>query len=523
MPLLDIATPQSSFRNNLYSIGLFQRIHHVSFISGDSKTARWKYFCNPAIVPMNCGRLMIKAVATLEPMCSDNAQKLRVNSSGKTLPAADSGELTPPVQDEKELLRRNRISKANKGREAWNKGRKHSPETRQKIRERTRLAMRSPKVKMKLLKGIHNQTRETREKIAAAVRLTWDKRRSHRRMVARCHREWLTLISEASRKGLAGEEELQWDSYEIISKQLYKEFREGIESRKKRSTPGVRAPKTLEQRRKISEAIAAKWADPAYRDRVYSGIAKHRGKDPEPRDPEWGTKRKEPRKVKPVKSIRVKSQQPRSKTSSSPVQKETQPRFKDPQARYKLEMIKSIRAQRAASDPKISEAILRANILIGEAQRAAEALEAAAAKSPMAEASLVETRKLIAEAISYIKSIETDNSGTPGASFDKEEIVAGVKDTEQKGVNGVATIGLGAAEFEKFGDLGLEANGTERVDLSTMSLSSSPSTSSSWSDLSLPVKKEETNGEKQEKGGKGRRWVCGRLVEDEDEDECEEL
>lgn len=48
--------------------------------------------------------------------------------------------------DESEKLRRLRISKANKGNTPWNKGRKHSPETLQKIRERTRLAMQNPKV-----------------------------------------------------------------------------------------------------------------------------------------------------------------------------------------------------------------------------------------------------------------------------------------------------------------------------------------------------------------------------------------
>nr|GEZ69375.1 probable aspartyl aminopeptidase isoform X2 [Tanacetum cinerariifolium] len=52
------------------------------------------------------------------------------------------------------------------------------------------------------------------------------------------------------------------------------------------------------------------------------------------------------------------------KTSCGPVKKPQQhASFKDPEARYKLEMIKSIRAQRAASNPKISEAILRATLI----------------------------------------------------------------------------------------------------------------------------------------------------------------
>ncbi|KAI3814883.1 hypothetical protein L1987_14530 [Smallanthus sonchifolius] len=147
-----IATPQSSFRNNLYSIG-FQRFHHVSF---NPITARWRYFHNPAGVQTHRGCLMIRAVATLEPVSTDkehdNAPPLPPIAN---IPATDE---KPPIQDDKELLRRKRISKANKGKEAWNKGMKHSPETLQKIRERTRIAMSSPQVKMKLLKGIHNQT-----------------------------------------------------------------------------------------------------------------------------------------------------------------------------------------------------------------------------------------------------------------------------------------------------------------------------------------------------------------------------
>ncbi|KAJ0724663.1 putative nuclease associated modular domain 3 [Helianthus annuus] len=440
MPLLGISIPQSSFRNNPYSVG-FQKLHHVSFLSTGS---RWRYFHNPVSGQVNRGGLIIRAVATLEPRATD---KKIIN-----VPVTDDKDNEkdkPPVQDDKELLRRNRISKANKGKEAWNKGVKHSPETVAKIRERTRLAMQSPQVKMKMLKGIHNQTQETRLKIAAAVKSTWDRRRFNQRMIARCYHEWLNLLAEASRKGLGGEEELQWDSYEIINEQLGKEFREGMESRKEKraSGPGVRAPKTLEQRKKISEAIAAKWADPAYRDRVYSGMAKRCGKNSSAtRDPEWGTKNKEPKKVKPVKmtdglyNVKIRSQPTKSKTSSGPI-KMPQARFKDPQARYKLEMIKSIRACRAASGPKISEAILRANILISEAQRAADALEAAAAKSPMAKASLIETRKLIAEAMSYIKSVETVNSGSLGADSDEEEIAEGVKEIEQEErVNGTPSV-----------------------------------------------------------------------------------
>lgn len=46
-------------------------------------------------------------------------------------------------------------------------------------------------------------------------------------------------------------------------------------------------------------------------------------------------------------------------------------------------------------------------LLIADAEKAAKALEVAATKSPIAQASLIETRKLIAEAIQSLQSIDT--------------------------------------------------------------------------------------------------------------------
>lgn len=48
-------------------------------------------------------------------------------------------------------------------------------------------------------------------------------------------------------------------------------------------------------------------------------------------------------------------------------------------------------------------------LLIAEAEKAAEALEIAATKSPIAQASLIETRKLIAQAVQSLESIEAEH------------------------------------------------------------------------------------------------------------------
>ncbi|XP_073024347.1 uncharacterized protein [Primulina eburnea] len=72
-------------------------------------------------------------------------------------------------------------------------------------------------------------------------------------------------------------------------------------------------------------------------------------------------------------------------------------------------MLKNIRTQRDAAINKKSEAISRAKLLIAEAEKAATALEIAAKSSTLAQASLLESRELISEAISFIKLIEDED------------------------------------------------------------------------------------------------------------------
>lgn len=105
---------------------------------------------------------------------------------------------------------------------------------------------------------------ETRQKIGAGVRMGWQKRREKLMVQENCHFEWQNLIAEASRKGYTDEKELQWDSYNILNEQLEQEWLGSIEERKtmRKQKGNKRAPKSPEQRRKIAEAIAAKWTDP---------------------------------------------------------------------------------------------------------------------------------------------------------------------------------------------------------------------------------------------------------------------
>ncbi|CAM8906644.1 unnamed protein product [Rhodiola kirilowii] len=428
MPLLDISVgqPLQDYANVMKVQGLTNGagFSNLSFSSGKSLGCTWKFFgipsrrCEIEFVDMRRGELIIKAIATLESRSSVPSQKgckgLGFEVNRVQFSCEDSEEL-----DEPEKLRRMRISKANKGNLPWNKGRKHSAETLRRIKERTRLAMQDPKVKMKLANQGHAQSEETKAKIAVGVRMGWERRRQRMRLQEICHFEWQNLIAEASRKGFSGEEELQWDSYKVLETQLGHVWVECVEQRKK--TPKVvgsrRAPKSAEQRRKIAEAISAKWSDPDYRNRVCSAQAKFYGKS--------GVERKSSRLIRDPTQIRSRSAAEKTSkdvqslssegvfkivSAQAKLKRSNAPKYKDPMASSNLEIIKNIKAQRAASDTKKTEAIARARLMIGEAEKAAEALEAAASTNPHSMASLIETRKLIKEAIQSIQSIDSTTS-----------------------------------------------------------------------------------------------------------------
>ncbi|KAG7997259.1 hypothetical protein I3843_01G202900 [Carya illinoinensis] len=258
--------------------------------------------------------------------------------------------------------------------------------------------------------------RETRVKIAVGVRLGWQRRREKLTVQEGCCFEWQNLIAEAAKRSFVGEEELQWNSYKILDEQLKKEWLESFEQRKMMAglKGSKRATMSPEQRRKISEAISAKWANPDYRDRVCSGLAKHYGIPPDAeRKPQrrsssgTQTSRRSPTKKRDCAMNNSSMGENKIQNQQIRLRKSTAPLYKDPLASSKLEMIKNIRAERAAAETKKTVAVERARLLIVEAEKAAKGLEVAAMKSCIARASLMETRKLIAEAIQLIESVES--------------------------------------------------------------------------------------------------------------------
>ncbi|KAF3520257.1 hypothetical protein DY000_02059527 [Brassica cretica] len=125
----------------------------------------------------------------------------------------------------KEEERRRKIGLANKGKIPWNKGRRHTEDTRRRIKERTIEALRNPKVRDKMSEHQQPHSDETKEKIRASVKQVWAERSRSKRLKEKFISLWSENIAEAARKGGSGDVELDWDSYkkskqEISSEQL---------------------------------------------------------------------------------------------------------------------------------------------------------------------------------------------------------------------------------------------------------------------------------------------------------------
>ncbi|KAL0022711.1 hypothetical protein WJX77_005521 [Trebouxia sp. C0004] len=211
-----------------------------------------------------------------------------------------------------EMLRRWRISKANKGKQPWNKGRQHPPETLAKIRAGTKAAMLRPEVLAKVRanhpSGPH--TPESKAKISAAVSASHHRRNAQKK----AHRALQSEGSSDQEPGLSSASSSKAHTQELpiqvarppgvrrkTAKRapaekfvIFDGIREG-DSQDRRSTgksASISAekpsPKSSTEKRVLAEqhrqnislAIKQKWADPEYRMRtscgIRSGVVQHK-------------------------------------------------------------------------------------------------------------------------------------------------------------------------------------------------------------------------------------------------------
>lgn len=278
MPLSDTITLQSSLQAGVLAKCLCTLSHERNLanfirIKNNELSSKWKTGLQLSSQGASKSRhlrllrsVVTKVVETIAPV--DNAVPIfqekdvsidsGVESGLDRFSVDDMGE-TPSKEDERRL----RISNANKGKIPWNKGRKHSPETLALIRERTKQAMQDPKVRRKLLNFGHPQSEDTRIKIGIAMRKVFKEQRQRKNLQEMCLLEWEESIAEAARLDAHGGDELLWDAYGILKEKMDRDLLQTVEMEKamdKQKRKDKRAPKSVDQKKKISEAVRAKWA-----------------------------------------------------------------------------------------------------------------------------------------------------------------------------------------------------------------------------------------------------------------------
>ncbi|KAL8242625.1 hypothetical protein R6Q59_012927 [Mikania micrantha] len=125
-----------------------------------------------------------------------------------------------PDRDKNEIERRRKIGLANKGRVPWNKGKKHTLETRELISQRTKEALKDPKVRKKMSECPRTLSEQTKAKIRLTITQQWKERLKWKRLSERFISKWAESIAKAAKKGGYGQQELDWDSYDKIEKQI---------------------------------------------------------------------------------------------------------------------------------------------------------------------------------------------------------------------------------------------------------------------------------------------------------------
>lgn len=185
--------------------------------------------------------------------------------SSSTSRWAGAEQIAAPVS-----TKRSKVATVKPKRVPWNKGLKHSEETKAKIRATTREAMKRPDIIAKLTISGHKQrhTAETKAKISAKIIERYAKatREKEAKMEALHGPQWREV--EEAEKAEAKEVKLAVQRAKRAVVRAAKEVVKDAERKEKAKIRPSREYKSPEHRAKISQAIRAKWQDSSYRSRV---------------------------------------------------------------------------------------------------------------------------------------------------------------------------------------------------------------------------------------------------------------
>ncbi|KAH6775711.1 hypothetical protein C2S52_013272 [Perilla frutescens var. hirtella] len=140
---------------------------------------------------------------------------VRIDGSQHILGNVDSED------DDKGTQRTDKTCHGNKGRVPWNKGLKHSEETREKISRRTKEALKDPKIRKKMSEVPRVLSNQTKVKIRASLTKLWGRRLKLKRLREKVLQSWGESIALAAKIGIGpDQQELEWDSYEKFKQEL---------------------------------------------------------------------------------------------------------------------------------------------------------------------------------------------------------------------------------------------------------------------------------------------------------------
>ncbi|KAK6132496.1 hypothetical protein DH2020_033796 [Rehmannia glutinosa] len=175
------------------------------------------------------------------------------------------------IEDDKEIQRRVKIGHRNKGKVPWNKGRKHSEETRERIRRRTKEALKDPKVRKKMSEAPRVLSDQTKVKICASLTSLWEKRLKWKRSREKFLQSWAESITKAAKLGGSDQQELDWDSYDKLKREIaLQQIHQTAEKAKAKEMARIQA-------QRAAEAKAEKMARLAEKRREREENAKARG------------------------------------------------------------------------------------------------------------------------------------------------------------------------------------------------------------------------------------------------------
>ncbi|XP_075098253.1 uncharacterized protein LOC107787021 isoform X1 [Nicotiana tabacum] len=158
---------------------------------------------------------------------------------------------------EKEAERRRKIGLANRGKVPWNKGRKHSPETREKIRQRTKEALSDPKVRLKMSECPRALSNQTKIRIRTSLRKLWGERLKWKRSREKFFQSWAESIANAAKAGGSDQEELEWDSYDKIKREIaLEQLQSAAEKAKAKEMARIRAERAAQRKTEKMQRLA---------------------------------------------------------------------------------------------------------------------------------------------------------------------------------------------------------------------------------------------------------------------------